>query len=289
MGILNDDHGHTAVMTGQDFDSLTDEQIDSIPQLPVVVARCAPETKVRMVSALHRRGEKTVMTGDGVNDSPALKRADVGVAMGLNGSDVAKGAADIVLADDNFSTIVRAIRKGRSGKLKYLTSMLKCRLIIYVVFQNLTKFLVYLNSGNVAEVVVIMIGLAFRRDGVAVYPISPVAALWINTIAAGPAALALGVEPTAKDAMDVGPEYFQSVFTASWFLDTLGYGIFIGAQALANFVIVQYGTAGGANDILPKCNDHLAGLQPGCETVFKARGTTFATLQLILMAHSITV
>lgn len=77
-------------MTGQEFDSLTDEQIDAIEDLPVVVARCAPETKVRMVEALHRRKQKTVMTGDGVNDSPALKRADVGVAMGLNGSDVAK-------------------------------------------------------------------------------------------------------------------------------------------------------------------------------------------------------
>jgi Na+-exporting ATPase len=258
-------------MTGQQLDALTDDQIDAIKELPVVVARCAPETKVRMVEALHRRGEKAVMTGDGVNDSPALKRADVGVAMGLNGSDVAKGAADIVLADDNFSTIVRAIRKGRS------------------VFQNLAKFLVYLLSGNVAEVVVIMIGLAFRRDGVAVYPIAPVAALWINTLAAGPPALALGVEPTAKDAMDIGPENFQSIFTLSWYLDTIGYGVFIGAQSLANFVIVQYGTGDGMHDILPKCNDHLVGMQEGCEVVFKARGTAFATLQLILMAHAITV
>lgn len=258
-------------MTGQEFDSLTDEQIDVIPELPVVLARCAPETKVRMVEALHRRGQKTVMTGDGVNDSPALKRADVGVAMGLNGSDVAKGAADIVLADDNFSTIVRAIRKGRS------------------VFQNLTKFLVYLLSGNVAEVLVMMIGLVFRRDGVAVYPISPICALWINTITAGPPALALGMEPTAKDAMDVGPDYFQGIFTLSWCLDTVGYGVFIGAQTLANFVIVQYGVADGVQDIFPRCNDHLVGLQPGCEAVFKARGTAFATLQLILLVHALSV
>jgi P-type Na+/K+ transporter len=157
------------------------------------------------------------------------------------------------------------------------------------VFQNLTKFLVYLLSGNVAEVVVIMIGLAFRKDGVAVYPVAPVAALWINTIAAGPPALALGVEPTAKDAMDLGPKAFQAIFTPSWYMDTIGYGIFIGAQALANFVIVMYGTGGGTNAIFPKCNDHLVGLLQGCETVFVARGTTFATLQLILMVHAITV
>ena len=132
-----------------------------------------------------------------------------------------------------------------------------------------------------------MIGLAFRRDGVAVYPVAPVAALWINTIAAGPPALALGIEPTARDVMDKGPEAFQAIFTLSWYLDTIGYGIFMGAQCLANFTIVTYGV--GSGEILPKCNDHLVGLLPGCETVFAARGTAFATLQLILMAHAITV
>lgn len=157
------------------------------------------------------------------------------------------------------------------------------------MFQNLTKFLVYLLSGNVAEVVVIMIGLAFRKGGVAVYPVAPVAALWVNTIAAGPPALALGVEPTAKDAMDLGPESFQAIFTTSWYLDTIGYGIFMGAQCLANYVIVLYGVGRGNEDILPECNDHLVGMLPGCETVYVARGTAFATLQLILMAHAITV
>lgn len=191
--------------------------------------------------------------------------------MGLNGSDVAKGAADIVLADDNFSTIVRAIRKGRS------------------VFQNLGKFLVYLLSGNVAEVFVIILGLAFRREGVAIYPIGPVAALWINTLAAGPPALALGVEPTAKDAMDIGPDHFQAIFTPSWYMDTIGYGLVIGAQSLANFVIVQYGVNDGANDIDVRCNDALVGMLPGCQVVYQARGTAFATLQLILMVHAITV
>ncbi|TRM64769.1 potassium/sodium eff [Schizophyllum amplum] len=260
----------TAVMTGPQFDALSEAEIDALPELPVVVARCAPETKVRMVDALHRRGRKTVMTGDGVNDSPALKRADVGVAMGLNGSDVAKGAADMVLSDDNFSTIVRAIRKGRS------------------VFQNLSKFLIYLLSGNVAEVIVLMIGLAFRTDGVAVYPLSPVAALWINTVAADPPALALGLEPTDKHTMEFGPENFQNMFTPSWFLDTIGYGTLMGAQTLANFVIVQYGVADGAVDIEPYCNDALVGLQNGCDIVFRARGTAFATLEIILMLHAIT-
>jgi magnesium-transporting ATPase (P-type) len=95
-------------------------------------------------------------------------------------------------------------------------------------------------------------GLAFRCHGVAVYPISPPAALYINTLAAGPPALALGVEPMAKDAIDIGPECFQKVFTASWYMDTIGYGVVIGAQTVANFVIVQYGVGNGAADMDPK-------------------------------------
>ena len=122
IGILDKAYSKSAVMTGQQFDALSNEQIDALEELPLVVARCAPETKVRMVDAIHRRGQTTVMTGDGVNDAPSLKRANVGVGMGT-GSDVAKQSSNLVLADDNFATICRAIRKGRS------------------VFKNLAKFL----------------------------------------------------------------------------------------------------------------------------------------------------
>lgn len=103
----------TAIMIAQEFDKMTDEQIDAMQTLPLVIARCSPSTKVRMVEAMHRRRAFCVMTGDGVNDSPALKRADVGIAMGLNGSDVAKEAADMVLTDDNFASIVKAVEEGR--------------------------------------------------------------------------------------------------------------------------------------------------------------------------------
>lgn len=101
------------VMAADEFDRLSDMEIDAIERLPLVIARCSPTTKVRMVEAMHRRQAFCVMTGDGVNDSPALKRADVGIAMGKNGSDVAKEAADMVLTDDNFSSIVRAVEEGR--------------------------------------------------------------------------------------------------------------------------------------------------------------------------------
>lgn len=101
------------VMTAAHFDRLSDKEIDNLPVLPLVIARCAPQTKVRMVEALHRRGKFVAMTGDGVNDSPALKRADVGIGMGMAGSDVAKDASDIILTDDNFASILNSIEEGR--------------------------------------------------------------------------------------------------------------------------------------------------------------------------------
>lgn len=105
--------GQREIMAAQDFDRMSEAEIDSLEKLPLVIARCSPATKVKMVKALHRRKAFCIMTGDGINDSPALKLADIGIAMGLNGSDVAKQAADMVLADDNFASIVRAIQEGR--------------------------------------------------------------------------------------------------------------------------------------------------------------------------------
>lgn len=112
-GALPADVARSMVKTAAEFDALTDQEIDALPALPFVIARCAPHTKVRMIDALHRRNRYAAMTGDGVNDSPSLKRADVGIAMGLGGSDVAKSASDIVLTDDNFKSIVSAIEEGR--------------------------------------------------------------------------------------------------------------------------------------------------------------------------------
>lgn len=264
IGILPDkSYPRSAVMTGQQFDALSNAEVDALPDLPLVVARCAPETKVRMVDALHRRNQTTAMTGDGVNDSPALKRADVGVAMGT-GSDVAKQSSRIVLTDDNFASIIAAISKGRN------------------VFSNLSKFLLYLLSGNVGQLVVMLFGLAFRdEDGISVFPLSPVCALWVNTLTAGPPAMALGVEPSSPDSMTRGPDSYRTIFTREFAVDLFFYGFLLGAQALVNFVIVMYGYFPG--DFGHDCNEKDLDV---CSAVFRARATCMATLQIVMLLHA---
>jgi P-type Na+/K+ transporter len=135
----------SCVLKATDFDKLSDAEIDDLEELPLVIARCAPETKTRMIEALRRRDAFMAMTGDGVNDAPSLSRADVGIAMG-SGSDVAKSAAKIVLTDDKFNSIVAAIREGRR------------------MFDNIQKFILHLLSSNVGEVILLIAGLGFR-DG----------------------------------------------------------------------------------------------------------------------------
>lgn len=162
MDLLRADVAKQIVMTAHDFDKLSDEQIDNLAQLPLVVARCAPSTKVRMIDALHRRGRYVAMTGDGVNDSPSLHRADVGIAMGLNGSDVAKSASDIVLKDDNFASILNAVEEGRR------------------IFDNIQKFMLHVLAANVGFVTSLMIGLAYKDStGVSIFQMTPIEILFM--------------------------------------------------------------------------------------------------------------
>ena len=155
-------------MTASQFDRLTDAAIDQLPVLPLVIARCSPNTKVRMIDALHRRRCFAAMTGDGVNDSPSLKRADVGIAMGQAGSDVAKDASDIVLTDDNFASILNAVEEGRR------------------MFDNIQKFILHLLAENIAQACTLLIGLAFKDgSGLSVFPLSPVEILWVIMITSG--------------------------------------------------------------------------------------------------------
>ncbi|MDO8963404.1 MAG: cation-transporting P-type ATPase [Coriobacteriia bacterium] len=168
-----------AVLGGRDVDRMSDEELAEALETTTVIARVDPLHKMRVVEALRSRGHVVAVTGDGVNDAPALKTADVGVAMGITGTEVAKDASDMVLADDNFATIVAAVREGR------------------VVFDNLTKFVHFLLSANVSQVLlmflVTVVGLPV--------PLFPVHLLWTNLMTDSLPALALGVDPEEKGIM----------------------------------------------------------------------------------------
>ncbi|QDS76656.1 hypothetical protein FKW77_008308 [Venturia effusa] len=253
------------VMPAADFDRLSNEEIDKLDVLPLVLARCSPTTKVRMVEALHRRKAFCVMTGDGVNDAPALKMADVGIAMGINGSDVAKESADMVLADDRFDSIVRAVHEGRR------------------LFDNIQKFLLHLLVSNIAQVILLLVGLAFRdQSGYSVFPLSPIEILWVNLITSSFLAFGLGragKEDAQSDVMTRPPhDLATGVFTKELIVDKMVYGFFMGTLCLTSFVVVVYGANSG--DLGFDCNNSY---NDSCNTVFRARATTYATLSFLLL------
>lgn len=252
------------VKTASEFDSMTDNEIDALPTLPLVIARCAPDTKTRMIAALHRRKAFAAMTGDGVNDAPSLQAADVGIAMGMAGSDVAKGAADIVLTDDNFASIVNAIEEGRR------------------MFDNIQKFVLHLLASNVGEVVLLIVGLAFRdNDNFSVFPLSPLQILWINMLTSSFPAFGLGREKASSDVMRRRPhDNKRGVFTTQVIVDMMVYGLIMGTCTLLTFVIIVYGPGNGA--LGKDCN---RGYSDSCDVVFRARAAVFAELTwLILVA-----
>ncbi|KXX74502.1 Calcium-transporting ATPase 3 [Madurella mycetomatis] len=251
------------IMVASAFDNLSDAQIDEMEHLPLVLARCSPTTKVRMVEAMHRRKAFCVMTGDGVNDSPALKKSDVGIAMGLNGSDVAKEAADMVLTDDNFASIVTAIEEGRR------------------LFDNIQKFLLHLLISNIAQVFLLLIGLAFKdRHGVSVFPLSPLEILWANLVTSSFLALGLGIEDAQPDIMQRPPHDLSvGVFTRELIVDKFVYGTAMGGLCLAAFTSVAYGVS-GPEGLGYGCNEDYSDV---CSVSFRARATTFATLTFLLL------
>ncbi|OAX84843.1 potassium/sodium efflux P-type ATPase, fungal-type [Emergomyces africanus] len=252
----------TVVMAAEQFDKLSDADIDAIEALPLVIARCSPTTKVRMVEAMHRRNAFCVMTGDGVNDSPALKHADVGIAMGKNGSDVAKEAADMVLTDDDFASVVKAVEEGRR------------------LFDNIQKFLMHLLISNIAQVILLLLALAFKdADGNSVFPLAPLQILWVNLITSSFLALGLGLEESQPDIMYRPPHDLRvGVFTRELIMDKMIYGTFMGSLCLLAFVAVVYG-AGNAK-LGDSCNQEW---NQSCEVVFRARATTYATITFLLL------
>ncbi|KAI1654993.1 potassium/sodium eff [Daldinia decipiens] len=275
VGILTSDNHNAglsdAIMPATTFDALTDDQIDQLEKLPVVLARCTPSTKVRVVEAIHRRGAFCAMTGDGVNDSPALKKADVGIAMGLNGSDVAKEAADMVLTDDNFASIVTAVEEGRR------------------LFDNIQKFLLHLLVSNIAQVILLLIGLAFKdQNNKSVFPLSPIEILWANLITSSFLALGLGLEEAQPDIMLKPPhDHRIGIFTKEIIIDKVAYGFFMGSLCIASFTTVIYTPIEANYYKLPHSGalgfDCNAEYNSSCYYVYRARATTFATLSFLLL------
>ncbi|KAF7731875.1 hypothetical protein EC973_007706 [Apophysomyces ossiformis] len=264
---MSEEQIRSLVMTGTQFDAMSDEEIDALERLPLVVARCSPETKVKMIQASERRRNISAMTGDGVNDSPSLRIADVGIAMGKNGSDVAKQASDIILTDDNFATIIRAIAEGRR------------------IYQNMQRFLLYYWICLAGLALVVLVCLAVRDpENYTAAPLSTLQMIFLY-IAITPAAGALSTQPASKTVMHEPPRPpTESIFNREILWDTFIYSIGITVICLVAFFVPLYTVGHGVEGV--QCDGRQT---PGvCDSFFRGRASllvTFTFASLVIMVH----
>ena len=216
LGIVSD---ISQAMSGSEIDSYSEEEFTKIINNYKVFARVSPEHKVKIVKAFKSYGNIVSMTGDGVNDAPSLKAADIGVAMGITGTDVAKGAADMVLTDDNFTTIVKAVEEGRN------------------IFNNIKKSIIFLLSCNLGEIISLFVAILLNWPS----PLLPIHILWVNLITDSFPALSLGVDPGDKGVMDLPPRNpKESLFAGRTGVLLILNGILIGGITLFAFVLGEY-------------------------------------------------
>lgn len=216
LGILR---GSDGVLTGAELDTMSDAELMRAVQHTSVFARVSPGHKLRIVRSFKRNGNVVAMTGDGVNDAPAVKEADIGVSMGKTGTDVTKEASSIILLDDNFASMVAAVEQGR------------------VIYSNIRKFIRYLLSCNIGEILTMFIGMLMGLPVV----LQPIQILWVNLVTDGLPAIALGLEPPEDDVMDQKPRgIHESVFSNGLLSMMIFRGCLIGLSTLGAFVSILH-------------------------------------------------
>ena len=250
IGILENE---SEAITGSELEKMPQEELEKNVKNYSVYARVSPEHKVRIVKAWQSQGEVVAMTGDGVNDAPALKTADIGAAMGIVGTDVAKEAADVVLTDDNFATIVSAVEEGRR------------------IYDNILKAVQYLLSSNIGEIIVLFVATMF---GWLAEPLLPIHILWINLVTDSLPALALSVDPAEKDIMKRKARKDKNIFSKGMTFRVIYQGIMVGVLTLLAFCI--------------GCRFDFASLA-NPEVAMTAQTMAFAVLALSELVHAYNV
>ncbi|PRP78977.1 calcium-transporting P-type ATPase [Planoprotostelium fungivorum] len=251
LGII-EKHRKDLVLEGFEIDRMSTAEMAQLEPFPVVFARVSPENKLKIIKVLRRRGEVTAMTGDGVNDAPAIRFADAGISMGKTGTELTKESSDIILTDDNLNSIVPAIEEGRR------------------TFDNIQKFIFYLLACNSAEIYVMLIAIIFDQP----VPFTPVMILWANIILDIPPAMALGIDPPARDVLHRAPRDPKKGIFPTWraYVTVLLHGLSMAGLSLGLFFFAEYYL-------------HY-GVERSPEKTDRAKSLAFIGLGMIQLIHS---